>query len=50
MGKILQISLKLNFTPNILGCYGFSYCGRMFVQNSLVIFVVYICSQCENVA
>jgi len=22
MGKILQISLKLNFTPNTLGCYG----------------------------
>jgi len=22
MGKILQISLKLNFTPNALGCYG----------------------------
>jgi len=23
MGKILPISLKLNFTPNALGCYGF---------------------------
>jgi len=22
MRKILQISLKLNFTPNTLGCYG----------------------------
>jgi len=22
MGKILRISLKLNFTPNTLGCYG----------------------------
>jgi len=22
MGKILTISLKLNFTPNTLGCYG----------------------------
>jgi len=22
MGKILTISLKLNFTPNSLGCYG----------------------------
>jgi len=22
LGKILSISLKLNFTPNILGCYG----------------------------
>jgi len=22
MGKILQISLKLIFTPNTLGCYG----------------------------
>jgi len=22
MGKILEISLKLNFTPNTLGCYG----------------------------
>jgi len=22
MGKVLPISLKLNFTPNILGCYG----------------------------
>jgi len=22
MGKILSISLKLNFTPNTLGCYG----------------------------
>jgi len=22
MGKILQISLKLNFSPNTLGCYG----------------------------
>jgi len=22
MGKILLISLKLNFTPNTLGCYG----------------------------
>jgi len=24
MEKILSISLKLNFTPNTLGCYGFS--------------------------
>jgi len=24
MGKILGISLKLNFTPNTLGCYGLS--------------------------
>jgi len=23
MGKIIPISLKLNFTPNTLGCYGF---------------------------
>jgi len=23
VGKILPISLKLNFTPNTLGCYGF---------------------------
>jgi len=23
MEKILSISLKLNFTPNALGCYGF---------------------------
>jgi len=22
LGKILRISLKLNFTPNTLGCYG----------------------------
>jgi len=22
MGKVLSISLKLNFTPNTLGCYG----------------------------
>jgi len=22
MGKVLQISLKLNFTPNTTGCYG----------------------------
>jgi len=25
MGKILAISLKLNFTPNTLGCYGLRY-------------------------
>jgi len=25
MGKILRISLKLNFTPNTLGCYGLIY-------------------------
>jgi len=25
MGKILRISLKLNFTPNTLGCYGLNY-------------------------
>jgi len=24
MEKILSISLKLNFTPNTLGCYGLS--------------------------
>jgi len=25
MGKILSISLKLNFTPKTLGCYGLSW-------------------------
>jgi len=25
MEKIILISLKLNFTPNILGCYGLNY-------------------------
>jgi len=24
MGKILRISLKLNFNPSTLGCYGFN--------------------------
>jgi len=31
IGKILRISLKLNFTPNILGCYGFS--GSVLIEN-----------------
>jgi len=26
MGKVPRISLKLNFTPNTLGCYGLNYC------------------------
>jgi len=25
MGKILSISLKLNFSPNTLGCYGLTF-------------------------
>jgi len=25
MGKVLRISLKLNFTPNTLGCYGLNH-------------------------
>jgi len=24
LGKLLSISLKLNFSPNTLGCYGFN--------------------------
>jgi len=36
MGQILQISLKLNFTPNNLGCYGLktTCCFRFdFIQS-----------------
>jgi len=39
MGKILSISLKLNFTPNTMGCYGLSggeiFAGLLtaFLQN-----------------
>jgi len=28
MGKILQICLKLNFSPNTLGCYGLTSVGK----------------------
>jgi len=30
MEKIFSISLKLNFTPNILGCYGLSFPFNLF--------------------
>jgi len=31
MKKFLQISLKLNFTPNILGCIGLISVGELIV-------------------
>jgi len=38
MGKFLSISLKLNFTPNTLGCYGLNECiyrpVSCFIQRS----------------
>jgi len=32
MGKILSISLKLNFTPNILSCYGLMNVGSIAIM------------------
>jgi len=34
MGKILSIALKLNFTPNTLGCYGLTVTGPIPVSKS----------------
>jgi len=31
MGKIILISLKLNFTPNILGCHGLTITNLLIV-------------------
>jgi len=41
MGKILQISLKLNFTSNTLGCYGLMNIneGTAVVYEFLLIFI-----------
>jgi len=35
MGKILSISLKLNFTPNTLGCYGLNQRISFFLMTSI---------------
>jgi len=36
MGKILRISLKLNFTPNTLGCYGLIFgCYSTFARGTV---------------
>jgi len=35
MEKILSISLKLNFTPNTLGCFGLSPMYSMFARSPL---------------
>jgi len=37
MGKILRISLKLNFSPNTLGCYGLNKVGLVFNAGFILI-------------
>jgi len=38
MGKILRISLKLNFTPNTLGCFGLIDCF-VFKNKHIMLFI-----------